>query len=60
MYYKTGLYSAGCKEKIAVDEVIFCSAVSEMNLQEERILLMKISTPSLTFLIAIVIIETEF
>ena len=37
MHYDNGLYSAGCKEKIAVDEAIFWSTVSEMNLQESRI-----------------------
>ena len=46
MHYETGLYSAGCKEKIAVDEAVFWSTVSEMNLQE--------SPSNLTFLIPFV------
>ena len=48
MHYDTGLCSSSCKEKISVDEAIFWSIVSEMNLQELRILLSEISTPSLT------------
>ena len=48
---------AGCKEKIAVNEVVFWSTVSEMNLQESRIPLSKVPTPSLTFLIPFVIIK---
>ena len=51
MHYDTGLYSTGCKEKIAADEAEFWSTVSEMNLQGSRILLSKVSTPSLTFLV---------
>ena len=41
MHYDTGFYSADCKEKVAVDKVVFCSTLSEM----------KISTPSQTFII---------
>ena len=33
MHYDTGLSSASCKEKIAVDEAVFYSTVSEMNFQ---------------------------
>ena len=51
MHYETGLYSAECKEKVAVDKAVFCSTLSKMNLQESRILLLKISTPSQTFII---------
>ena len=32
--HDNSLYSAGCKEKIAVDEAVFWSTASEMNLQE--------------------------
>ena len=60
MLYDTGLYSAGCKEKIAVDEAVFWSTVLEINLQGSRIILSKISTPSLTFPIPFVIIKAEF
>ena len=34
MHYDTGLYSAGCKEKIAVEEAVSLSTVSKINLQE--------------------------
>ena len=29
MHYDTGLYSAGCKEKIAVDEALFWSTAQD-------------------------------
>ena len=60
MHYDTGLYSADCKEKIAVDEAVFWSTVSEMNLQESTFFLSKISTPFLTFPIPFAIIKAEF
>ena len=60
MHYDTGLYSAGCKEKIAVEEAVSLSTVSKINLQESRILWSKISPPSLNFVISFVIIKTEF
>ena len=31
MHYDTGLYSAGCMEKISVEEAVFWSTVSQMN-----------------------------
>ena len=37
MHYDTGLYSAGCKEKINEDKAVFWSTVSEKNLQESRV-----------------------
>ena len=46
MHYDTGLYSADCEEKIAIDEAVFWST-SKMNLQESRNLLSKKSTPIL-------------
>ena len=39
---------------------LYSEALSEMNLQESRILMSIISTPSLTFLIPFIIINTEF
>ena len=60
MHYDTGWYSAGCKETIVVDKAMFWSTVSEMNLQESRILLSEISTPSLTFYIPFFIIKGKF
>jgi len=36
MHYDTGLYSAGCKEKINEDKAVFWSTVSEKNLQESQ------------------------
>ena len=56
IHYDICLYSAGCKEKIAVDKAVFWSTVSKVNLQESRILLSKKFTPSLTFLILFVIL----
>ena len=56
--YKTCLYSAGCKEVIAVTKP-YSEALFEMNLQELRILLSIISTPILTFLIPFVIFNAE-
>ena len=29
MHYDIGLYSAGCKEKLAVDEAVFCRSVRD-------------------------------
>ena len=37
MHYDTSLYSAGCKEKIDVDEAVFWRTVSEINLQAPKI-----------------------
>ena len=37
MQYYIGLYSAGCKEKIAIDETVFWNTVSEMKLKESII-----------------------
>ena len=50
MHYYTSLYSAGCKEKIAVDKAVFWGTVSQMNLQKSRFFCRKYPLLSLPFL----------
>ena len=54
MHYDTSLYSAGCKEKMDVEEAIFWSTVSKINIREPS---GKYSLLFLTFLIPFNILE---
>ena len=59
MHYDTSLYSAGCKEKIDVDQAVFWSTVSKMNYKNQYSLVENIHS-FLTFLIPFVIIKAKF
>ena len=50
MHHDTSLYSAGCKEKIAVDKVVFWSIVSEMNYKNQEFFCRKYPLLALPFL----------
>ena len=50
---------SGCKEKIAVDEDIFCSTVQD-ELTRIKFFFLKMRTPCLIFLFPFVIINVEF
>ena len=60
MHYYTSLYSAGCKEKIAVDKAVFWGTVSQMNLQKSRFFCRKYPLLSLPFLSHLQLLERNF
>ena len=50
MHYDTSVYSTSCKEKIDLEEAVFWSTVSEINLQKSKFFYRKYPLLSLPFL----------